>query len=87
MSARNLSPNERAILVAFEGSRPSAILSFDQLSKKTGLDRSQVRNACQSLRSAGMTSYQTGGAVGGGYNGAGYMITASGKEVVGQGNT
>jgi predicted transcriptional regulator len=74
--------NESAVLAALGASGSWAILSFNKISEKTGLDRGQVRAACRSLKSAGLASYETGGSVGGGYNGAGYMITALGKEAI-----
>lgn len=79
----NQSQNERAVLAALGASGSWVILNFKQISEKTGFDLDRVGAACRSLKSAGLASYETGGLVGGGYIRAGYMITASGKEIIG----
>lgn len=71
------------ILKALGNSGALKILNFDQISMKTGLERSQVKFACRRLRTAGLASYETGGSVGGGYQGAGYMITTQGQKAIG----
>lgn len=70
------------VLKALGDSGRLKILNFDRISKKTGLERNQVRSACRRLRTASLASYATGGSVGGGYQGAGYMITTQGEEVL-----
>ena len=68
------------VLKSLRDSGSLTILNFTQISEKTGLDRNQVKSACHRLRAARLASYETGGSVGGGYNGAGYMITAEGER-------
>ncbi len=74
---------EWIVLRALGDSGSLKILNFDQISKKTGLERSEVKSACQSLRTASLASYEKGGSVGGGYRGAGYMITTQGENALG----
>lgn len=74
---------EWIVLKALGDSGSLTILNFDQISKKTSLERSQVRSACRRLRTANLASYETGGSVGGGYHGAGYMITTQGEKALG----
>lgn len=74
---------EWIVLKALGDSGSLKILNFDQISKKTGLERSQVRFACRRLRTVGLATYETGGSVGGGYHGAGDMITAQGEKALG----
>ena len=73
---------EVLVLKALAESGSNKILNFAQLSQKTGLDRKQVRSACHRLKAISLASYVTGGSVGGGYNGAGYMITTEGKKAL-----
>jgi hypothetical protein len=74
--------SEGLVLRALKEAGSRKILNFAQISEKTGLDRIQVRSACHRLRAENLASYETGGSVGGGYNGAGYMITAKGEKAV-----
>ena len=75
--------NEWIVLTSLRDSGTLTILNFTQISEKTGLDRNQVKSACHRLRAARLASYETGGSVGGGYNGAGYIITAVGERSLG----
>jgi predicted transcriptional regulator len=74
---------EWIVLKALGDSGPLKILNFEHISERTGLERSQVRSACRRLRTASLASYETGGSVGGGYKGAGYMITTQGEKALG----
>ena len=75
--------NEWLVLTSLSDSGTLTILNFTQISEKTGLNRNQVKSACHRLKAAKLASYETGGSVGGGYNGAGYMITAEGEQSLG----
>lgn len=82
MTPINDSSPEGLVLKALMDSGASKILDFAQISKKTGLNRVQVRSACHRLKAAELASYEKGGSVGGGYNGAGYMITSKGEKTL-----
>ncbi len=83
MASVKMNSPEGMVLAALKESGSNKILNFAQISKKTGLARDQVRSTCHRLRAASLATYETGGSVGGGYNGAGYMITTNGEKALG----
>ncbi|CUI01112.1 hypothetical protein [Leisingera aquaemixtae] len=66
------------ILAAKDGK----ILNFKQISSYSELPRERVKRACHELRRIGYAEYFTGGSVGGGFKGSGYMVMPEGSKYV-----
>lgn len=74
---------EWAVLSALGELRSTQIVSFRRLSEATGLPQPVVRSACRWLREAGLATFETGAADGGGFMGSGYMISREGALILG----
>ena len=79
-----------AVLIALTTSEGSSVFgeecyfTFSNIMRSTGLDRTSVRNACRVLRRRGYTEFKAGLWTDEGEPaGAGYRITADGKDSLG----